>query len=470
MSKYVLEESPLWLDIKSILTDGQKPIKYEYRGMLHTEKEDIAVYKVMALDVIRDYANKVGDVIRIELKMPLGDYAIRFYPFRNNLEFSIKKLLLKENSDDFEENAEVFVEKFKAVFLPEENPSISASDIERIDKETLDNADMVDVKLQLLDRSLEPLRIKTTQGVYKKYTPEELIHVLLGGESLKVSIDGKPSIDGLNLVEPDNKEKRDHTVVPTGTLITSIPTFIQEKKGGVYNAGIGTYLQTYKEEKLWFVFPQYNYKRFDTTKDDRLIIYAVPQERLDGVDRTYKVDGKILYVLTTENKRYRDNADLKYMNQGSGYRMPDARALMKKPVVLSEEGVKGNRVRYNHEATIEERDDGLNFAPVIPSGPGSNPFREISRIAVRQMATIEFIWENSNPDLIYPGMPCKYVFLDDGEIRELRGTVLFCQSLTVLMGQGVSGRTYRTKSALTIVTEEKYNVREFKEYKSVGTF
>lgn len=470
MAKFEIETSPLWYDIQDIINEQAKPVKSEYRGMLHNEKEDIIVIKILNIDIVRDYANNVGDHVQVEFVLGFGDYVYRLFPYKTNLEFSIKEIPLKETEGRKKEELDIVVDRYKAVFLIEENENIAVTEYENYDLESLNKRRTVNVKLQLLDRSLEPIRIKTTFGIYQNVTAKKIIHNLLAGESAKILVDGKPSIDGIDIVEPDNQASRSHIIFPTGSLVVGVPTYLQEREGGVYNAGIGNYLQTYKDKKIWFVYPLFNTKRFDETKGDRVIIYGVPKSRFNGVDRTYRKEGNILHILATSDRRYEDGADVNYMNDGSGFRMADARALMKKPVELTDAGPKANRSRFNTEIVTEDRKDGLNHAPVLPGGPKSNIYKQTSRVLGRKVARIDFTWENSNPRMIYPGMPCKFIFLDNEKPVELKGTVVHIQTFIAVQGQGLQNSVYRTVSNLTLLTEEKPVVRTLKETTIEGKF
>lgn len=470
MSKYQIEKSAIWADVRDIFSSGQKGIKHELRGMLHTEKEDISVLKIMATDLIRNYHSSIADHLVVEFKMPLGEYAVRLYPFRTNLEFSIKTIVLQETAGAQASNGKISLQRYKAVFLVDQNPHLAASDFEQYDTETMNKSTIIDVRLELHHRSLEPLRIKTVYGSYRQSTPKQLIHNLLAGESQKILVDGNPAIDGIDIVEPDNSEAREHTVFPNGTLISTVPTFLQEKMGGVYNSGIGTYLQIYNSKTLWFVYPLYNTARFDTCKDSKLIVYSVPEDRFPALDRTYSLDGNILSILATGAKKYKDTADIDYMNSGSGFRMTDASSFMRKPVVPTEDGPKAVRTRLNYEVSAEDRADGLNYAPVVNTGGSSNPFKHYSSINSRRLAQVDITWDNCDPNLIYPGMPVKYVFLDNGKIVELKGTVNFVHALTSLQGHGINGNVYRTKMAISILVNEKESSRELPKKTVEGDF
>lgn len=452
MANFQIEDSALWADIRSILKSTSKSDRFEYRAMLHTEKVDLVITKLVSIDIIRDYVNNIGDSIQISFIMPLGDYVNKLYPYRDNLEFSLKKVELEEVSTVQKKNTEAIIERFKAAFLYQANPNISTSEADMFDAESLNKMDIVEVKLQLLDRSLEPLRIKTVSGVYRKVTPKKLIHSVLAGESLQITVDGKPAIDGIDLVEPNNQETKEHIILPQGIHITALPTYLQEKMGGVYSGGIGTYLQTYNKKKLWFVYPLFNTKRFDENVD-KAVIYSVPKEKLMFGDRTYRKEANILHILATSNKIYKDTAETDYMNYGSGFRIADARSFMKKPVKITEEGPQGARVNLNHEVVITDRKDGLNYAPTINESITSNPFREYSKVLARYVARLDLEWENSDFSLLYPGMPCKYVFLQKEKIVELKGIIVFVHGLISLQGNKGTESTYRSTCSLTIVLD-----------------
>ena len=95
---FQIEKSPIWIDILSVIKSGKKSIKFEYRALLHNEKEDINIFKIKAIDIVRDYATQINEVIQIEFDMLLGDCMRRLYPYRDNLELTIKRIELEEVS------------------------------------------------------------------------------------------------------------------------------------------------------------------------------------------------------------------------------------------------------------------------------------------------------------------------------------------------------------------------------------
>lgn len=466
MALLSIEQTPVWADIKDIMYSTAKPTRFEYRALLHTEKEDLPVLKIDVIDIVRDYVNNVGEIVQVEFKMPLGEYITRLYPFRANLEFTIKRILLTDDTNSRLTDSRIITTRFKAVFIADENPNYTGTDLERMDIESLNNLNIVQVRLQLLNRSLEVIRVRQTQGIFRQVKMKQLIHNLIAGESLKIQIDGKPAIDAINIVEPDNSEVRKQVIIPSATSITAIPSFLQEKMGGVYNANIGNFLQSYAKRLTWFVYPTGNIKRFDTTKDDRVIFYALPEGRFQALDRTYQKDASILKVLITGQRKYQDAADVDYMNQGSGFRMADARAFMKRSVQITDDGPKALRSNLNTEIVAEQRKDGLNFAKL--AAPSSNPFKQYSRVNARNVARVDLVWENSDPELIYPGMPCKFIYLDENKTIELTGTVGFAHTTVQRQGAGIQSSTFMTNTALTLLCQQKPVSRSTSKQQAIG--
>jgi hypothetical protein len=450
-----IEQTAMWADVKKIFEEGEKPVKFEWTATLHTVDDDVEIVKVITVDSVRDYANKIAHRTHIEMIMPLGDYVKRLYPYRNNMELTLRRIRQTESGDAIYPGARPEEDRYKAIFLMKYNKNIRGGEYDSFDKESLDNMDIVTVKLQLIQLPFEPIRIKTMGGSFQGVTPENFIRAALAGESLKVIADGKPVLDGINIVPPDNTKARDHYVIPHNTPIHAIPTLIHEKMGGVYSAGIGTYFQTYRGKRMWFVYPLYNTTRF---KEDvpKVVFYSVPQQRFMGVERTYRVESDMLYVACTSKKNYSDSGETDLMDSGSGFRMADSRAFMKKPVEITEDGPVGARKRLNFEVAIKDRADGLNYAPQADSQISSNPYAQTSRVIARAGARIDLTWENSVPQLLYPGMPAKFVYLLKDQVKEVEGVVLFAHTVTQLAGQGISVHSYKTSTQIVLFVSDIY--------------
>ncbi len=453
-----IETSSIWKDVSKVIASKPNDVFYDYRATIHTALEDYGILSITNIDIVRDYMHNVGDHIQIVLLMSFGDYVKRLYPFVNNLELTITTMVKKVGNGKPPPNIK---QRYKAVFLPHNNIHIDGSEYSAVSKETLDHMQPVTVTLQLLDRALEPLRIKMTAGTYINIKQESLMRSVITTECNKILVDGKPCLDAIDIYTPDNSDIQTHIILPTGTHVLSIPTYLQEKMNGVYGSGIGSYFQTYAGKRTFFIYPLYNTKRYNSpnTNKNKAIFYFVPSYTYKGIDNTYMVDGSVLKVLCTSDKKYLDDGETQYMNSGSGFMQADARAFMSKPVVLDSNNVpSGNPARTMTQVVNKSRDDGLNYAPVSKHGISSNPFIQYSEIAKRNVSKIDIVWEHSDASLIYPGMPCEFVFLDNGVRTTLKGIIVNTHTSIFKANTGVVSSLMARNTLISILAERRTKI------------
>lgn len=452
----IYEDTTLYLDVQKIVKNSKGSHLYDYKGTIHTPVEDVGVWDIRELETERNYKGNIGGITAIKFRVGLGDYMSRIYPHRYNLEFTLVRKQVAENGGKIKSNVPIKVRRYKLIFNPDRNPPVAVSDLQMIQTHEMNLVDMPELQVELLDRGLEPLRIKMTSGIFHKQNVENYIRATLGHESQQIRVDGKPVLDALDIVPPDNVDIIDHINIPDGTHLSSVPTMIQESQG-VYNGAIGTYYQDYMGKKTWFVYPLYAPKRFDEV-ERKAVFYAVPQDKLPQLDRSYWMDGNVLKIAVTAQRMYKDSAELSMMNMGSGYRMTEARSIMSKPCEITEDGPIANRSRLNHEVVTKTRDDGVNYAPKT-QGASSNPFMQRSTVLAHSTAQIDLVWENGDEELIYPGMPCKYVYLSQGEPISLKGTILYVFAQTTST-EKKGAQAYKTMLRLSIACEVQEKIPE----------
>lgn len=445
-----LERLPLWPDIRMIIRSGPKPVRYEYTALIHTPVDDFAVLKVVTFDIVRDYVSHVTDYLVVELMMPIGDYMRKFYPYRANFEVTIARRPLGEIGTRDKANTSIEMDRYKGIFMAK-NPSFKGMEYDLFDITRLNLMGTVELKLQLVDRRFEVLSKSRVYGVYRNTTMKNLLYGIFAERSSSVLIDGKIAVDGIDLVAPSNTQPISQLVIPESEIhLQDLPSYLQQNSLGVYNAGVGTYFQTYLGKHLWFIYPLYDVRRFKTNVK-KMVIFAAPQTRLYGIERTYRVEPDVVYIIASGDKVFHDTAEVEFMNKGIGFRMTDAEAIMKKPVVMTEAGPVGSRSRLNNEVALRDRDDGMTYAPLGDRDISANPFAEYSKILQREGARVDLVWQNALEDLVYPGMPCKYVFLeDDDRVTELTGTILYAHYLIQTETPGLASRSHSTTCQMTL--------------------
>lgn len=447
-----IEKTALWADIKKIFNNTTTNALWNYTAIIHTKYETFPVLQVLNIDESANYLESIGDTVFISFVVALGDYVKRIYPFKDNMELTIRYSPIGSNA----KNSKAAIQtRYKVVFLPNENKHYSSSELTSLDKDTIDHMDLVTVKLQLLDRSLEPFRIKNTFGIYRNITPETLMRSVTGSVIDLIKVDGKKCIDAIDIYKPNNDTVLKHIVLPSGTLAVDIPKYLQNKICGIYNSGLGNYLQTYNGKKIWFIYPLFYTKRFteDSANTNKMIFYFVPSTRYAGIDKTFYKAGNVIKVACTSDKQIQEDGEAKYMDSGVGFSLVSADTMMGKPVSVDTKSPMVNPAKISTSIISKSRDDGLNYAPMSNRVISSNPYPDLTLVAYRNCTRIDLVWNHSDPSLIFPGMSCQLVYLDNNVRKTLNGIIIFKHTSIIKTSQGMNSSPYTKTTAISIMAE-----------------
>lgn len=445
-----IENSALIADIKSVTEADFATTQFVYvTGTIHTEKEDIPVAKIYLFQEVAKYVEETSGYGLITFIMGRGDYTHRLYPYRDNLEFSIKrKRLFKSGQED---PRATYYERFKAVFVHTENPSVQMSNEGNRTIDELNQMGILEVKLELQTRFEEAYRIVTADGSYNGETAKSILEAVIPYQLNQVRVDGRPIVEAIHVDEPENKDAYRQLIVRGGTLVRDLPGWLQEKGRGVYTKGIANFIDLFKKKRTFFVFPPYDTSRF--FKDvERMVIFFAPQDRFYGIEKTYRVEGKVLYVVTTSTPPVRDNSNNSQLNSGAGYRFTNQEAIMSKPANLKDGKVIADTRKTNTEVVDKGRADGLNYAPVISNR--SNQYMAMSRVVRGNLTQVNVTWEYGDIDLIYPGMPVQCVFMNQGAYLKKTGNVVARLGTTKAVGNPMTSEFFKLDIELQLMIEQ----------------
>lgn len=433
MTSLTLEQSQLYPDITDIVKSQNKDFTptFNIQTKLHTEAKDLDNSDgviINTLYIYRDYINNISDYIEIQLTIPMGTYIYDVYPYLDNIEVT----LLTQKQKSYNKKPFTKAERYKAVYVLEKNAVIPNNASQP--KEDLNQNLPVVVTLQLLDRSVETLRVKTTQGNFDKainpknkdMSIKPFLKSLISEECDKILIENKPAIDQIYIEDPDNIEPLKSLTLSSGTRLIEVPEYIQNKNIGVYNGGIGNYIQTFgldhfNYRKVFFVYSLFNPKKYDKA-EYKLLLYSPPSSGISVMDHTYKYEDKVLKVIAQSIPKVNDSKETSLMSTGSGYRTSNANSYMKKPVKMTTSGPVFERSQLNTEVIYKERKDNLNFAP--NKSVSTNVFALSSEVLQRQGNYIPIEVNNIDHDFIYPGAPCKVSYEDvNRRVKEFKGVI-----------------------------------------------
>lgn len=445
-----IENSALMREITEIISSGSKPVYHSWFAQFHIGTETFSALKVVSVDIIRDYEGSYADQVLLTAMVPAGTYAKRIYPARSNLDVTLIRVPLGEIGDNVNLEDQVSGERYTAILLDKGDPVAEANGSVVPTEDTLNLSAMVQVQFQLIDKTIEQLRMISVGGIYRKVNVEDVLKTLMYGESQKLKVDGLKLPQGVDMVTANNQTVRDHILIPHGTQLTSLPEYVHKKCGGVYSAGIGYYLQ----DDFWYIYPCYDSKR--TTESVRNLTFInVPSNKFPGIERTYRTNGNNTVAIVTGQVKFSDNSDATQLNAGNGVRFSDANKFM--GGFTATEGNKTfiSRGTNNSEFLAVKRDNGQNNVQLSENPITSNPFAEYSKLSRRSGGFLSLVWENSLPNLIYPGMVVKIMYLDGDEIKTTSGVILKVHHYVHFRGQGMMDTRYYNNSMISVFVQRK---------------
>lgn len=443
-----LEQSALYREIIAIQQDGGNPVHFSWEAMIHPVALQgyVAPLKIVNIDIDRDYDGQYSDHIMLKLLIAGGDYMKYVYPYQGNLEITLIRRPLAEVGTNADVTQSVQQERYMAQIVDNGDLSIQGAVHGTASATNFDLSTPVEAYFQLVNKSVEQMRMISVGGIYRQCTAEAVLKTVLTNANNAVQVDAIRRIKGVDMVPMVNQTPRTHIVIPQGVKLPDLGTYLQEHCGGIYGSGLGIYQQG----DYWYVYPKFDPTRFNNP-GKTLTVINVPANRFPQVERTFRTNGDALIVMATGNIQFRDSSDPRQLTLGNGVRFADANKFMDgSALTVKDNVVIANRASLNNEFITTPRENGYNYVTSAGNRTTANPLAEMSRMAERDGGVMAFNWENSDPSLIIPGMPCHVLYLVDDAIQELWGTVLKSQSYVQLDGQGMNTTRYKQNTVLSL--------------------
>jgi len=443
-------DSVLGLDIKNILNNANP--KYEaWLLQFHTPAEDVDIFKLVSIDVTRDYEDNFGDELLVSVVIPGGDWMFKLYPHLDNLEATLYKFSSTKNSAErLIPSKASWSHRYVASVIKPPAMAVEQNTKNESTEKNLNITQLLTIDVQLIPTTIDQLRMMTVGGVFRNTSCDDLIKSMLTLHSGKVEISSEMMPLGVNMIPVDNLEKREHFVIPQGTRVVDVPGYIHKKCGGVYSTGFSYYFQ----DDYWFVYPTYNTERFNTT-DKIMTIINVPSRRLPGNEKSFITEGSHTIILATGDTKFTDVSEPQLLNMGNGLRFSDANKYMESFVDISDNKAVVSRGKNNSEFVTLNRPNGLNNAALSSERISSNAKFELSKLAARDGVMISLSWENSDMSLIYPGMPVKFRFLKDDVLKEVEGVILKAHHYVQMVGDGLLNNRYISTTNFAIFVKRQ---------------
>jgi hypothetical protein len=449
----LIEQTPLQNEIDAILLDGPKPVHNLYKAVIITPKERFQPLRILSIDIERNYLEEFADQMLIELLMPKGAYIYDLLPYRQELQLELTRMPQPEGHEPLEgEDAETEVKQYRAIIQEDSDEAFEAQEQKMLSRMDSNRDPLYKATFQLIAPAVEQLRLMQAGGIYRNDVPGNVVRYVLTHACDQLELPEDEAIAGVDRVEWDNENTHPQIVIPHGTPLEDVADLIQTDWGGVYNTGIGCYIQ----DQLWYLWPLFNTERFEQEK--RVIqIFNLPPNHHPGIERTWRMDEHQLIILSTGEVAHLDLSQPDQLNLGNGARYSHTDPLWAGQTEYSKnvgESTKDNKFKikrsdHNSEHVLKERKD-YNVVPVVRDRQSNNSFAQTSRIASRLGGIVTLTWEYSKPEFIYPGMPARLFYLKEDEIEEIDGVIIKTHHYIHSPKQGLDARHFRCNSALTL--------------------
>lgn len=371
---------------------------------------------VLPTGLARDsfFAIKHADDYQIEGSIQPGLYQQEVLPYKDDLYL---ELILRAG-------VQQTAYKFRAVPLDVNNPSIESNHSELLNLRGLDVNNIVTIKMQLMECNYDVLKTLPYSNTFLMCTTRDALHHIFNEANVGTSFSqiNAERYYGPDIEEPtDNPKVYKQIIVPQGLRLIDVPNFLQyDDHYGIYSKGIGSFYR----KGYYYFFPLFQMGGYNKASKV-LDIYRIPPDIAPTLEQTYFYNTKTVSIISTGNSTYQDHTDIDKQNDGVGKRVVSGDA------VMGETGYyygKGEAVTTRPDSVSEyktsERKSGNEYIPFADK-PTGNVFASLSINARNDGELITIPWDNSNSDMIIPGMCCKIYYLEGKDSVKFReGKVL----------------------------------------------
>lgn len=448
-----LDDTSLVNEIDEIVNAGPTATHAEWtvQIILPDNKGTVIPFRMTGMDWNRDYDANYCDEIVVDLVLGIGTFQQLIIPNATNLTIALTKTAMVEGGGALNQAIPAQTQTFRGTLLKQASGTVAGNSTYMT---TLNEGNLMGmgiVRFQLVDLAIEQTRMQSLGTILRKTTIGDAIKYLVTKIAQGLKVDSAHQIKGVDMVEPNNTVVYDHVVVEQGTKAVDVPRYIAHHAGAPYSAGFGAYLQ----DSIWYLYPLFDLTLFDKAKGRTLTVLNIPKNRMPQTERTFRTTSNQVIVLATEETRHADISEALQLSIGNGARYADAKQTMQGFVTVKDNKATALRVQNANEYVAGSRPNGNNNVQLSNAKITSNTFNEMSKLAPRLGSLLVITWVNSDPTLIYPGMPCKYVYEVSGQLFELKGQVIKTQTQYASTRPGIfPDVAHRSTTALTMFVEK----------------
>lgn len=447
-----LMDTPLGDEVTRIIAAQQGTPNMRMEAVLHTLYGDVSVLKVLNFDMVREYSTQYADETSIVIVIPKGQLAYKIAPSRNELELTLTSSMMAQHGPIDADQKRYGSLRYTAILKESSDPVLEANARELLAEGTMDLIDFEVVELQLFSKAMEQFSMLTCGLISRRTAVGDLIRNLLLQQSSKIDVENFYKPKGIDMVDPVDAQLREHIIIPHGMKVYDVPGYIHKHCGGVYSAGLSYYYQ----DDYWYVYPTFDYKRFEQASR-QLNIVQIPENKLPDLNYTYLVEGSVVNLIATGELSLQDKSDIRKRSIGNGVRFADASLFFEKTVEVVGNKAVMSRGKLNNEYVSSQQKSQLNNLSMGTETITANTMYQASQLASREGVFIQLIWQNSDPSLIIPGMQTKIAYYKNGRINKINAVVIGSHVSVSYEGNGLVSGRYNRNTALLLFAANEVN-------------
>lgn len=444
-----IKNSLLNSEIQALANSPQYNISHTWNAVIHGDGKDYEALYVHWVKGYCNYTNNFSDEIILAVSLPAGTYDFDIYKDRDMLEITLTKTIVETGAVVMMKSltVEEDVRRFRAKIVNPSTDSISQNLPGSQVKERLNAVQTRDVKFQLIHPIADYLRKMTSGGVFTDCRGIDAVRAFLGTMSRQAALAVGTEFKGVDIATGYREDKSEAILIPDHTPVPEIPKIINEESGGIYPTGFWYYLVG----KFWFVYPKLDLQRYFNHTGLRLRVINVPNNKFPDSPKTFMVKDRLLTVIATGDVKQFDLAEVEQENKGNGTRFIDPNRLFNDYVERSGNKATADAKQVVTEVSIKPRRDNTNYTTVSDTPITARQNIEYSKLAARSGMLVQFVWESAGQEMLYPGMPCSFVYLkNELEIEELTGVVASVEWHSTTTQIDVKDRTFQSKAAVQL--------------------
>lgn len=426
-------------EISAISSSSPKVVSYNYKVLVHLPNgREIPALIVNSVNLLRDYYTRFGDVVSIQATFPLGEVIHDILPNHTDLEITLIKVPLRTSSKYEEITSEGNgVVRYTAKLYDAKSSLLEGKQMEASSRSQANVGNMMPLDFQLIPTILDEIRVKTFGSVIRESTPINAITCILMGNT--------PNSKGVT-VEPNFDVKvKDHIIVPHLTRVVDTPKVINKLVGGIYPTGFKYYMQ----DSMWYLYSPYNITQYHLS-DKTATIINLPKDKMSGMEVTFRTTAGQLIILGTGDTEHFDSSETTMQNSGNGFKFVDASKILEDFGEIKENRFIVDRTKNVNQVVNPHQQRKVNIAPESSQRITSSYNLEYSEVMRKGGSIVQVAWEASEVDLMYPGMPIRYMYMDSNVAKEVYGRLIATETKTRQTNRSVTQRIFTNDTILTI--------------------